>query len=138
MGARIRPSVLGNVPVLAFGLGAGSVSLVVDDMPGVVRGCSVLLGVGGILFVAVLLTTWFEFGEGVTRASAVGRVRCFRVGETTLKLHSFSAGFFADQTGVELRSGNAHLTIPLAVFSRKDRALIERELRARFGVTSSG
>ena len=137
MGARVRPAVLGNVPALAFCVGAGLVGVLVKDAPTVVRVFGIVLGVAAILYVWVLFTTWFQFGDDEAQVSTLGRVREFRVGETTLRLHRFSMGFFAEQTGVELQSGNAHLTVPLAVFSRKNRALIERELRARFSAAST-
>ena len=137
MPARIRPAVVGNVPVVAFRVAGGLFAVLVDEVPLVGRLLGAMFAVGLVLYIPLLFTTWFQFDEDVVRVSSLGRVRCFRVGETTLQMYRFSKGFFAEQTAAELRSGDAHLTVALSMFRRKDQVLIERELRARFGVAST-
>lgn len=136
MEGRIRPAVFGNVPVLTFCVGAGLVGVMVDDVPAAVRISGVALGAIAVFYVVLLFTTWFQFGDCDAQVSALGRVRNFSAGETTLQMHRFSMGFFAEQVGVELRSPDAHVTVPLSAFSRKNRMLIESELRNRFGAAS--
>ena len=135
-GARIRPSALGHVPVLAVCLGAGLIGVTVDDVPSVVRVCALVGGVIGVLYAGLMLTTSFRFRNDDVVVSSLGRVRCFRAGEAVLETHRFSGGLFGQQTGIELRSANSHLTVPLAIFSRKDRELIQSELQKRFGAAS--
>lgn len=128
---RVRPSLLRNIPALVFCLLGGLVGIFVDDFPAIGRVFGLMFAAGFIPFLLLLLTTWFEFGDGVVRTSVLGRVRSFRAGESTFTLHPLAVGFFAESTAVELRSARARRTVSLAVFSPDDRELIQRELRTR-------
>ena len=111
--------------MLAFCLLGG----LVDDVPVIVRVFGIMFAAALIPFLLLLLTTWFEFGDGVVRTSVLGRVRSFRVGESTFKMHPLAVGYFGKSTAVELRSADARRTVSLAVFRPDDRELIKRELR---------
>jgi hypothetical protein len=136
MSDRIRPSVLRNLPALVFCLGAGLFGILVDNVPVIVMVFGAIFLAAFVLYAALLLTTWLEFGEEV-RVSTWGRKMAFRAGESTLRLKPLPVGFFGETTAIELRSADGRFALSLAIFRPGDQERIKRELRRRFKADTS-
>lgn len=121
----VRPSLVRSLPVLGFAV-AAAVALAAGSPPRIVGVACVLLVVGGMVYLALVVSTSVVFGSEGVRVSSLGRTNEFRRSETTIRLHKIPAGFLRSGDALEFKDPNGRMTISLALFGPRSREEILR------------